>query len=436
VLAVVLRALLVAFSPTAFGYVWDFYDEGIQVLYREGRLPVATDCWTCSYPPLFFLLGLPFYAFGKWVGSGSDLAALRWAGGLSLISAAVTIYFGYRLLRLYRCRGASLVLGTAILLVFPCLFISSYGAEADVVLTAILSAFVFYLARYTAQRRSATFTDAARLGVIAGLAAATKYNGVAGVATCGIVMAVIVLIGPHRGRAMAHAAAALALAAIVGGWKYADNWQRYGTPFVANGTAVQGFALTSRARWGRPYEFTTFRLTALRRAIGPRAITGTNLTNLPVYNSVFTTLHALAWSDMSFFSIRSRHGDSSDPYPRKAIPPDLTLSVILLGLVANALSALGAAVTIGRRGFWPLAVLVVVTLAAYVWWILPQPSWALKTKYILFLLPVYVLYLVTGLAWLTRRWPAGALVASGLVAVLVVLAHVYLYAFAVGRLWP
>jgi hypothetical protein len=154
---------------------------------------------------------------------------------------------------------------------------------------------------------------------------------------------------------------------------------------------VQGFALTSRARWGRPYEFTTFRLTALRRAIGPRPITGTNLTNLPVYNSVFTTLHALAWSDMSFFSIRSRHGDSSDPYPRKAIPPDLTLSVILLGLVANALAALGAIVTIGRRGFWSLAVLVAVTLAAYVWWLLPQPSWALKTKYILFLLPVYVL---------------------------------------------
>ncbi|PYR63015.1 MAG: hypothetical protein DMF91_04835, partial [Acidobacteria bacterium] len=60
--AVVLRAILVAFSPWSFGYVWDLYHEVLQHLYLSGRLPAAADCWECWQPPLLFLVSWPLYA--------------------------------------------------------------------------------------------------------------------------------------------------------------------------------------------------------------------------------------------------------------------------------------------------------------------------------------------------------------------------------------
>lgn len=54
--AIALRALLVMYSPQPYGYVWDFYHEGVHRLYATGHLPASTDCWQCYQPPLFFLL--------------------------------------------------------------------------------------------------------------------------------------------------------------------------------------------------------------------------------------------------------------------------------------------------------------------------------------------------------------------------------------------
>ena len=114
--ATVLRLLLAAFSPTSFGYVWDFYQDGVRILWSTGHLPASTDCWQCYHPPLFYFLGLPLYSFGHWTAADSatsDAHGLRWLAGLALVSAGVTIYYGYRLLRLFRCLGGSLVAGVA-----------------------------------------------------------------------------------------------------------------------------------------------------------------------------------------------------------------------------------------------------------------------------------------------------------------------------------
>jgi hypothetical protein len=107
-----------------------------------------------------------------------------------------------------------------------------------------------------------------------------------------------------------------------------------------------------------------------------------------VYRSVFTTLHGLAWSDMSFFSEPDRHGDPAHPYPLKRIPSSLIGAVIVLGFVPELLAAVGFIVTIRRPLFLPLAIMCVVGVSAYVWWFVSQDSWALKTKYLLFLVPV------------------------------------------------
>ena len=117
--------------------------------------------------------------------------ALLAVAALSLLWGSITIYFGYRLLRLFRCSGGSLLVGTALLFVFPCLFVSSYSAEADILLTAIASASIYYLTRYSAYFYQATALDALRLGFLAGLAAATKYNGLV------IVVSIMIILAAH-----------------------------------------------------------------------------------------------------------------------------------------------------------------------------------------------------------------------------------------------
>jgi hypothetical protein len=432
--AVILRALLIAFSPVPFGYVWDFYYEGVRHLAINGRLPAASDCWQCYHPPLYYLLGWPAYALGRWIGSGdvnADVSGLRWLAGLATVCAAVTIYYGYRLLRLFGCRGASLVTGFALLLTFPCLFISSYGAEADIVLSALLSAFLYYLTRDFG-RGTFSIPSAVRLGALAGLAAATKYSGLVALVS-GCVVLGLRAIQTERRRTMVvrHAAVMILTCSVLSGWKYVDNYRRYGTPLYANGTAIDGFTLARRSDFRRQYEFTTFRMTELLQLMRFRARKGA-LTDLPIYRSVPTTLHALAWSDMTLFSEPTRHGDPSHPYPRKRIPAALTFTVLVLGFVPEALASAGFVVTIRRRLFHPVAVMCLVSVSAYTWWFISQQFWGLKTKYLLFLLPAFVLYTVVGLAWLCRRAPRAGAAVAVLLAALIVLAHCYLLGFALG----
>jgi 4-amino-4-deoxy-L-arabinose transferase-like glycosyltransferase len=433
-LAVALRVALVAEAP-AFGYVWDFYHEGVAVLAREGRLPVAADCWQCYHPPLFYLAGWPFFAAGEWLRPGDAMFALRLLGGVSLASVAVIGWAGYRLLVLLGHRGASLVAGLALLLASPILFISSYGAEADIVLTAILSVFAVALVRAEARDDGMAWRDVIGLGVLAGLAAATKYSGLIALATAGLVTAIALIRarGASRRTVAIRGLVIAVLAAAIGASSYVDNWRTYGTPMHANGSAAEGLSLASPFSNQGGYEFTSFRWAELRALFGPRPAPG-DLTDFPVYKSVPTALHAQAWSDMSFFSVPSRHGAPGDPYPRRRVPVDLTMTVIGLGFVPEALAALGVLVTWRRRTSQALAAFSLVTIAAYVAWFLPQTSWALKTKYILCLLPPGVAFALAGQAWLWRQMPLAGAVTGVLWAALVVTAFAYQYVFAAGSL--
>ena len=429
-IAAVLRALLVAMSPTSFGYVWDFYHDGVRILWQTGHLPASTDCWQCYHPPFFYIAGLPLYALGRSTASDSatsDAHGLRWLAGLALVSSAVTIYYGYRLLRLFRCRGISLILGVTLLASLPVLFMSSYGAEADIVVTAILSAFIYYFARdFTG---SGSVPAAIRLGLLAGLGASTKYSGLAALVSAVIFFGFRIAFGPRRMLAARNATIVVVLCVGVGAWKYIDNYRHYGTAFYANGSAQQGFSFSHAAH--HQYEFTTLRIPELMHVFGPRSIRGA-LTDLPVYDSVFTTLHALAWSDMSFFSEPDRHGDPSHPYPRKRISSGLIDAVLVLGFVPELLAAVGFVVTIRRRAFRPLAIMSLVGVSAYVWWFSSQEAWGLKTKYLLFLVGPFVVYTVSGLAYVWQRAPRLGAVAAVLTALLLAATNLYLLAFAIA----
>jgi hypothetical protein len=427
-----LRVVLAARSPTPYGYVFDFYHEAVQKLYALGRLPSAADCWQCYHPPLHPLLALPFYAFGKRIAGGPgglEDPALRFVAILPLICGAVTAYYSYRILRFYRFRGSELVAGTGLALAFPCLFISSYGIEADILLTAIMTAFIFYALRFFTQRGELAIVPILRLGGLAGLACATKYTGLLAPAILIVLAAGRLPRTANRLALVRTTAAALVICAAIGGWKYVDNVKHYGTPLFANGSAQAGFSVASRPSYWRSYDFTSLRIRDLVRLAHGRVRTA-QLTHLPFYRSVWTTMHGMAWGDMGLFSDPGRHGFYRQPYPKKNINPLLASAVLILGLVPTGLAAAGLVVTARRRLLLPLLVTTAVTWIVYVAWFVAQDEWALKTKYILFLLPAYVVYALVGLRWIRRHSRLTARIVFALLVALVAAAHFYLLDFA------
>lgn len=430
----VLRALLVIRAPTPYGYVFDFYHQGIQKLYVLGRLPTAADCWQCYHPPLFYLLGLPFYAIGREIVDGPIALAdpaLRFVAVIPLTAGIATAYYSYRILRELRLRGSELVAGVGVILAFPCLFISTFSLEADILLTALMTAFMFHGIRFFRAYRREDRMMAARMGVIAGLACATKYTGLVAPLVLAVINGSRIMFGRQRRRILTETAIALTLCVAIGGWKYVDNYARHGTALFANGSAQQGLSVPDRRNYAREYDFTSLHirdLVALTKGGWPSR----TLTDLPFYRSVWTTLHAMAWGDMTLFSQPNRHGFSRQPYPDKHIEWWLASAVLILGLVPDGLALLGFALTLSKRLVLPLTVTCATTAALYVSWFTAQQDWALKTKYLLFLLPAYVFYTIIGARWLTREATWAGRAAWLALFALVIAAHLYLLNFVLG----
>ena len=427
---VALRLLLIRGSPAPFGYVYDPYYEPVEIFYRTGRLPVAADCWQCYHPPLFYIVGLPFFAAGMWLFGHDATRALTVLGLLATVCGGLCVYYTYRLLRLFRLRRGELVVASAITLSIPVLFFSSYGSEADILLSAVVIAFLFHLTRYHAHARRATWRQAALIGTLAGLAIATKYSGLVTVVVTGGVFA-IHAVRRDRWRAVRHGLIALTVCMAIGSWKYVDNAATRGTPLFANGSAQEGLRATMPPRFWHDYDFRSFRLADLLVLARNDAPAG-SLIYQPVYKSVWTTLHGMAWGDMGFFSNPSR-GGINKVYVWRGVPAWLASSVVVLGLLPSLLAIVGVLGTATRRSLVPVLLTCVITLPAYVYWFTAQRDWSLKTKYILFLLPAYVLYAMFGLRWLGRMPVPGLRAAAfWLLVLLAVASHGYLFMFAVG----
>lgn len=434
IVAVASRALLATYSPWSFGYVWDLYHEAIQRLYATGRLPASTDCWECWQPPLLFLASWPLYAIGRIVYPTSpwpDDYALRFVGAIPMAAGFASLCYTWRLLRLTRQRGAWSVLGFAVAAACPVLFFSSYSIEPDILLAGLMAAFTFYVMRWHLRARSASRYEIVRLGVLAGLAAATKYNGLVAVIGGTLVLLSHVSWRGATSRGLGTVTTFLAVAILVGGWKYADNERHYGTPFLANGEAGAGFSLSQRILHTQ-YEFTTFRLPSLLALTRSDAPSGM-LTDLPVYRSFWTTLHGLTWGEMGFFTNPTRHGTRYPFYTDRHVPSWLASVVLVLGIVPSLLAIAGLVITVRRRAYLPITIMCGVGWLIYLQYVLSQEIWAIKAKYLMFLLPAYVLYAVIGLRWICRGAP-GLVSATLLTATiaLIFLSNLYLISFAVG----
>lgn len=429
-LAIAWRVLLVRGSPAPFGYVYDPYWEPVERFYRSGVLPIAADCWQCYHPPAFTVIGLPFFAAGMWLSGHDATRALTAFNLLATLCGLVCVYYSWRLLRWFRLPPRELMLATALALGVPFLFMSSYGTEADVLLSAFMTALLYHLARYHAEPARAGLREAVVLGALAGLAMATKYSGLVGLMVIGLICAAHLFTRDWR-RAVRDGLVVLAICLAVGSWKYVDNMRRYDTPLFANGSAAQGFSSGATRRYWDRYDFTTFDLKGLLALTRPDA-PDAPMTQLPTYKSVWAALHGLAWGDMGFFTNPSR-GGIDRRYTWRGIPPWLSSTVLVLGLVPSALALLGVAVTIRRWSTLPLLLMGVVTLGIYIHWFTAQQEWALKTKYLLFLLPAYLVFAMFGLRSLRRLpWRGVYDAAFWTLVVLAVACQAYLFKFAVG----
>ena len=244
-----LRGLLVAGSPVAFGYVYDPYFEPVELLYRNGALPQSADCWQCYHPPLFYVVGLPFFTAGMWLSGHDASEAVRVLGYLAPVCAVFCVIYCYRLFRLFRLRGLELCLAMTVVVSLPLFFLSSYGAEADILLTAFMVAFLYYLTEWHVRRRSPTLRQVVTLGGLAGLAMATKYSGLIAILVAGELVALHLIDGRHRRRTVRDGLVILAICLAIGSWKYVDNATKFKTVFFANGSAQEGFCAAPAKRY-------------------------------------------------------------------------------------------------------------------------------------------------------------------------------------------
>jgi 4-amino-4-deoxy-L-arabinose transferase-like glycosyltransferase len=433
--AAALHCAVVFGCPRSFGYIYDFYPVAVAYVYDHHALPPPDACWICAHPPLFWILGTPFYAAGMWLSGGSRALAERALCLLPLLCDAWVVLSCYQLLRLYRRRGLGLWVGMALCALLPCLAISACAPESDVLLTALMTAGLVRACRVHLAERI-QLRQALALGALSGLALLTKYSGVL------LLFFVVAVYAARAWRtralpALRHACLAVCSAALLCGAQYGYNLFSQHELLVANGSARSGFAVldvSERIKNLAHYDFASVRI---RDAVAlfDTQTPGT-LDEQPVYASVWTSLHAMAWTDMSIFSVHSRHGDPSLPYPDKRIPRALVAWLLTFGLLPSALMLLGVWQGWCEPSRWPLTIHAAASLAVYAWWFLAQDSWALKTKYILFLLPVYALFASDGLERVLHLpGRAGALVAlaalTGL-AGLFACAAGYIAVFALG----
>lgn len=390
---------LIAASPQPYGFVYDDYQTGVRWIVQHWSMPRPWSCWVCAHPPLFFAAGSIPYGLTLWL-TGSEEAALRSILIVTVASSLWLLLACRRLLTLYDLHGLALLVPLLMASTLPLLAFSAAAADADILLAALLCETLVRLMRCHL-RRSIAIREAVTIGILAGLCLLTKYSGLLSLIWAGAVTFALLFRGQRPRDVVVCGLVILGVAGGIAGWRYAFSYLRYGTPFVAQGSAVEGFALEAKRSFVNRYEFTSFRVGEVTALYGQNAPSGT-LTNQPVYRSVWTTLHAMTWTDMSFFSNPVRHGSGLALYPFRDVPRGVVATVLYVGLLPAILFAIGLAATLASGRHWPLGVVILSTMVVYMYWVFGQEHWALKTKYILFLLAPILVCIGEGIRVLHR----------------------------------
>jgi hypothetical protein len=356
--------------------------EYLDILLREGRLPLATDGWSTYHPPLFYGLAALMALPGEWLGNealGRAIKLPAFAAGLGL--AWQSLRLAQRLLPEHgMARPAAAVF--AGILPMNVYMAASFSNEA---LLAFLCAGALVAAVDVLRSPDLELRRVAALSVWLGLALLTKFTALV------LVVVTLVFVGARLGAQARTAAASTprSVAALLGpmllicGWYYARNVAVYGQPIMGNWQLNEPGQI-----WWSPPGFHT--LEYYTRF-------GESLTRpyFSAFVSFWDALYSTTWGNP-----RWRYGWMSTGY-LLALP---VCGLVLIGFGALKWQALRS-VESGER----LALAFLVTFAAamlfavlYATLALPYSGQA-KAFYALSVTPVVAVAFGHGVCWLEAR---------------------------------
>jgi len=208
-------------------------------------LPGASRSHEAHQPPLYYALaGLVWHAFSglpdkavtyrdKATGEPRTFTvpgAVRPVRLLSVVFGAITLLFVWAMARTAFPERPELWLGATAMVGFTPMFTYLSGViNNDSLLALIFAAIGWQSAR--AIRFGAGLREALLIGLLLGLALNVKETALGFLPVTLLVLAVAGGSKPWRGR-LTNMLAAIALAALLGGWWFLRKWAIYGTPFV------------------------------------------------------------------------------------------------------------------------------------------------------------------------------------------------------------
>jgi hypothetical protein len=378
----------------------------VLTILREHRLPHPTEGWSTFHPPLYYAVAAAVWGALEPLGSQAVLDGIRAIGAFLSLAAGLVTHHLVR--RLGGSREVALV-ATALVLFVPCVQMSATmeGNEAFAAGVAALG-LPSLLALQADPRdvRAALIT-----GLFAGLAAISKFTGLALVAAC-----VVPFLRADLDRAMVRALAALGFVlALVAGPVYGRNVLVAGTPFPLTRTR-EPMSTAERVQILRPRRVLDYFTLHADNFVRPsvfqlRRLPGSFRNRNRSMTSVPGLLYASFWYDPFAHRIPIN-------YHRDGIHSGQTM--VGLGLVPTLLMIAGFMVatwrTLTRRLRTPDAPLVAMACAGTAMLVLhtwtAQSTASVKGTYLLQLAPVAGVFFAQGAMLLRGRWRLAALAVS------------------------
>ncbi len=414
-IAACFHVLLAYFAPDPNGYVYDFSSQAIDLLYESGHIPTASECWACYHPPLLPILGAGLFHVIDWFGGGHHeqlFAVALFLNSLSLIFAIYT----FSIYQLYRETDTLDLPLWALLLFLPVVFISAFSVEADLLVSTFVVISTYYFVRFL---REDGYGLLVLSTVAVALAALSKYSGVVVAAYFGGVLLARYLRYFEAKRLKQGLVFALVVFSI-GSYPYFHNFNTTGSPIVGN------TAWNTGQNHFRHYNFTSF---GIKRVVDvftdPREL---GLDQYPAYNSeVLTSHYGQLWTDFSFYTRHYRHGQwrYADIYKGKFMPVWLIWCVLVAGLIPTIAGFIGLLALVASRQASLLVGMFVLLVALYFLWFLGNDEWMLKTKYLLYLTPLWLIGISKTGSYLPDKVLRAGLVPS------IVFSAIYCFYFAV-----
>ena len=382
--SVILHVLLAFFSPDPNGYVYDFYSDAIILLYENGQIPAADACWVCYHPPLLPILGAGIFQLVDWFGGGRQAQLFSVAFFLNILSLVFAIY-SFAIYQQYRKNADLDLVLWGLLLFLPVTFISAFSIEADLLVATFIVASTYYFIQFLSKEEYSALVLAA---VMVALAAMTKYSGVVIAVYFGGVLLARYLRHCDS-RLLKQGLVYAAVVFLVGSYPYMKNLVKEGTPIVGNQDWNTG------KKYYDSYDFTSF---SIKRVVDvftdPK---DAKLKYFPAYNNeVLTSHYGQLWTDFSFYTRAHRHGqwnhrEGGDIYTGKYMPVWLLWCILIAGLVPVIAGAGGFIALVITREALLLLGMFILTVAIYIDWFLGFNWFMLKTKYLLYLLPLWLI---------------------------------------------